>query len=218
MNTRERILKYIESKGISKYRFYKDIGLSNGYLDKEGSVGSEICEKISYQYKDLSIDWLITGQGPMLKESNVELKPVKEIDFSISQFKQRGYAPYYSNMLVSAGKFDLMNIEQHEEPESWIKFPGIEVDGWFPIIGCSMEPRIYAGDIVGVRQLDGWERLDPDKIYLIITHDDRMIKHFETDDENKDVLWAVSENYRRFKIEKTEIIRIFRVVWAGRLV
>jgi phage repressor protein C with HTH and peptisase S24 domain len=215
---KKRILQYLDIKGISKYECYQNTGITNGVFSQLNGMSEDNTLKFLSYYSDISSEWLLTGKGSMLKESNAELKPVKEIDFSISQFKQRGYAPYYPDLLVSAGQFDLMDIEQCEDPESWIKFPGIEVDGWFPIIGCSMEPKIYAGDIVGVRQLDGWERLDPDKTYLIITHDDRMIKHLETDDENKDILWAVSENYRRFKIEKTEIIRIFRVVWAGRLV
>lgn len=217
----ERFFLFLESKGLKHTPLEKELGLSNGYLGKmkarKASIGSNVVEKIISFFPDLDINWLLTGNGEMLKGNNTVVS-IKEPQFSISQFKQRGYAPYYPDLLVSAGQLDLMNIEQREEPESWIKIPGIEVDGWFPIIGCSMEPKVCAGDIVGVRQLDGWERLDPDKTYLIITHDDRMIKHLEIDEENKDILWAVSENYRRFKLEKAEIIQIFRVVWAGRLV
>ncbi len=63
---RKRILQYIDYKGISKYRFYKEMQLSNGFLDKEGSIRSDICEKICYYYTDLNLYWLITGQGSML--------------------------------------------------------------------------------------------------------------------------------------------------------
>jgi hypothetical protein len=31
LNIRERVLKYIDNKGISKNKFYKETGLSNGY-------------------------------------------------------------------------------------------------------------------------------------------------------------------------------------------
>ena len=208
----ERIVKYIDTKGITKYKFCKDLGLSNGFLDKPREISTDKYANILEYLPEVNPEWLLTGKGSMQKGK------LKETQLSISQFKQHGYAPYYSDLLVSAGQFDLMNIEQREEPESWIKFPGIEVDGWFPIIGCSMEPKIYAGDMVGVRQLEQWERIDPDKTYLIITHDDRMIKHLEIDTNDNTILWAVSENYKRFKIIKEEIIRIFCVVWAGRLV
>lgn len=69
MDIRERILLYLENKGISKYKFYQKIGVSNGFLDKNGSIGSDKCEKISYQYPDINIEWLITGRGNMLIDS-----------------------------------------------------------------------------------------------------------------------------------------------------
>ncbi len=66
---RKRILQYLDLKGISKYKFYKDNDVSNGFLDKEGSIRSDICEKISYQYEDINLTWLITGKGEMLLEN-----------------------------------------------------------------------------------------------------------------------------------------------------
>lgn len=69
MGIRERLRKFIDYKGISRYKFYKDLGLSNGFLDKEGNIGSDKCEKIIYQYPDLNIIWLITGEGDMLYNS-----------------------------------------------------------------------------------------------------------------------------------------------------
>lgn len=70
---RKRILQYLELKGISKYKFYQITGLSNGFLDKEGSIGSDKCEKICYEYDDISVVWLITGKGPMLKSNSTEV-------------------------------------------------------------------------------------------------------------------------------------------------
>ena len=67
MKIKERIKEYLEFKGLSKYHFYKKMGFSNGFLDKEGSIGSDKCEKIIYEYSDLNIEWLLTGNGPMLK-------------------------------------------------------------------------------------------------------------------------------------------------------
>ena len=63
------MLQYLDLKGVSKYKFYKDNDISNGFLDKEGSIRSDICVKISYQYKDINLTWLITGKGEMLLEN-----------------------------------------------------------------------------------------------------------------------------------------------------
>lgn len=74
MGAIERLRKYIELKGISKYRFYQDTGLSNGFLDKGSNIGSDKCEKILYQYPDINPRWLITGQGSMLCDAS-QLQP-----------------------------------------------------------------------------------------------------------------------------------------------
>lgn len=75
MGIRNRIVKYIDHKMISKYKFYQIIGVSNGFLDKTGSIGSDKCEKISYVFPDLNMTWLLTGKGEMILESSTETVP-----------------------------------------------------------------------------------------------------------------------------------------------
>ncbi|WP_172918275.1 hypothetical protein [Capnocytophaga canis] len=70
MGAVERMLQYLEYKGITKYRFSKDTGLSNGFLDKNRNIGSDKCEIISEVYTDLSMEWLITGRGQMIRSSD----------------------------------------------------------------------------------------------------------------------------------------------------
>ncbi|APD06729.1 hypothetical protein UJ101_01210 [Flavobacteriaceae bacterium UJ101] len=84
---RKRILQYIDYKNITRYRFYKDMQLSNGFLDKEGSVRSDICEKICYQYPDLNLYWLITGKGTMLNHHD-HLTTETIVNFIISNKKE----------------------------------------------------------------------------------------------------------------------------------
>lgn len=62
-----RMLKYLDYKGISKYKFYKDTKLSNGFLDKNRNIGSDKCAIISNSYPEINIEWVITGKGKMLK-------------------------------------------------------------------------------------------------------------------------------------------------------
>lgn len=62
-----RMLEYLDYKGISKYKFYKDTKLSNGFLDKNRNIGSDKCAIISNSYPEINIEWLITGKGKMLK-------------------------------------------------------------------------------------------------------------------------------------------------------
>ena len=72
MDIRSRLKLFIDSKSITRYKFYKDLDLSNGFLDKEGAIGSDKCEKICSKYPDLSLEWLITGKGNMVQNNALE--------------------------------------------------------------------------------------------------------------------------------------------------
>ena len=76
----DRIKEYIEYKGISKYRFYKEAGFSNGFLDKNSSIGSDKCEQIIYQYPDIDPEWLLTGKGGMLRITDQKQNITRESD------------------------------------------------------------------------------------------------------------------------------------------
>jgi hypothetical protein len=73
MGSSDRILQYINYKGISKREFYANTGLSNGFLDKASSIGSDKLEKIISAYPDLSLVFVVTGKGALLNVSYTEL-------------------------------------------------------------------------------------------------------------------------------------------------
>lgn len=79
----ERILQIIDFKAISKNQFYKETGLSNGFLDKVKDIGVSKLELILKTYPEINPEFIIFGKGSMFK---------KEEDLSIIQEEQ---APYY---------------------------------------------------------------------------------------------------------------------------
>ncbi|CAA0144823.1 conserved hypothetical protein [Tenacibaculum maritimum] len=66
----ERILKFIEYKGINKSRFYRETGLSNGFLDKVKDIGCSKIEYILNSYPEINIEWLVLGRGDMINQKN----------------------------------------------------------------------------------------------------------------------------------------------------
>jgi hypothetical protein len=72
MRAIDRLFEYLKHIDISAYNFERTCSIANGYLKKQtkgkGTIGSEILEKIAAKYTDLSLTWLITGQGKMLKD------------------------------------------------------------------------------------------------------------------------------------------------------
>ena len=63
----ERILKFIDYKGISKLSFYREVGLSNGFLDKNKSVGTDNLVKILKSYPEIEPLWLFLVEGEQVK-------------------------------------------------------------------------------------------------------------------------------------------------------
>lgn len=71
MEIRERLLVFLEFKALNKNRFYKLTGLSNGYLDKKGGVSGDATKKILEVFPELNHQWLINGEGPMLRVNEI---------------------------------------------------------------------------------------------------------------------------------------------------
>ena len=70
MNVKERLKKFIASKGLGQKAFEIECGLSNGYVNNiRRSVTIEKARQILERYPELNISWLMTGEGEMLRTS-----------------------------------------------------------------------------------------------------------------------------------------------------
>lgn len=63
---KERILQYLDNKGITKYEFYKNTGISNGILSQKNGLSEENQLRFLSYYTDINPTWLLTGRGEML--------------------------------------------------------------------------------------------------------------------------------------------------------
>ncbi|GAB4337801.1 MAG: hypothetical protein OHK0038_16290 [Flammeovirgaceae bacterium] len=70
----QRIALFIDSLGISKQRLELKLGLSNGLLGKiikyENSFRIDLLSKMLKLYPNLSAEWLLRGEGEMLRFPN----------------------------------------------------------------------------------------------------------------------------------------------------
>lgn len=75
----DRILIVLENKGITKYKFCKNLSLSNGFLDKSREISTDKYAKILAYFIDVNPNWLLTGKGEMLNDDNLNDKLNKKI-------------------------------------------------------------------------------------------------------------------------------------------
>lgn len=70
---KERILQFIDFKGITKNKFEVTCGLPARYVSNIGkTIQSDAIEKIVLNYPDINLTWLITGNGEMVVDQDKE--------------------------------------------------------------------------------------------------------------------------------------------------
>ncbi len=199
---KQRIIKVIEYKGLNANSASPILGIPqrtlNRQINEDAKVGMELVSAILNNFSDISPAWLMLGEGNMLLDDE---QPVFSNDFS----------PFYNDLPVSAGLRDAFDPSV-EKPSGYISVPHWSAQFYFPVSGTSMEPEIHPGDIIGVNRVESLRDIDPDKIYMIITNESRMIKRCYHDKENSELMWCVSPNYPSFAIKKSDICAVFHVV------
>lgn len=208
-----RFVEVVESLGQNGYKLdgvgcitkQKVSNIKNGITDVKTEVISDLCSA----FPNVNANYILTGKGCMFLDDELS---------QVSSEPMKGSVPFYKELPVSAGKMEILQQYMEEEgSQGWIKLPNVSAIAAFPVVGCSMEPYIKSGDFIAIAPVERWDRVDPDKIYMIITNEDRMIKHLLVDEDDDSILWAVSPNYHKFRIFKNEIIEMYKVVFYGRM-
>ena len=68
-----------ESNGVTREKFFEDLGITYGDFKgkaKEKALSSDVLAKIITKYPEISSEWLLTGNGEMLK-SEVSTEVIK---------------------------------------------------------------------------------------------------------------------------------------------
>lgn len=72
-NIKERILYFLEYKKVTKSKFFEKIGMTYGNFtgkSKETPLNSDAISNILLEFPEINIEWLITGEGEMVKSIN----------------------------------------------------------------------------------------------------------------------------------------------------
>ena len=200
-NIKERVIAVLKYKGLNVNKASRLFDIPqrtlNRQVNEDGKIAMELVYAILDNFPEISPAWLIMGEDEMLREESV-----------VSQFTS---VPFYNDLPVSAGLRDSFDPSR-EKASGFISLPSQNAKFYFPVSGTSMEPEVFAGDVVGVVRVEPYEKISPESIYMIVTSAARMIKHCYIDENNPDLLWCVSPNYPSFPINRTDICAMFRVV------
>ncbi len=222
----ERIKEYIDYKSITTAAFERSVGMSNASfgksLKKGGAIGTDKLENILSTYTDLSSDWLLTGNGPMLKSQDTPTKPVIPTEPTTpraihARTRTEGIPLIPVEAMAGALTSEQTILEYECERYIVPMFKG--ADFLIPVKGSSMYPKYSSGDVVACQRVPmnniffQWN-----KVYVIDTNQGALIKRIKPGSD-KEHLLIVSDNekYDPFELSIEDLHAVALVIGVIRL-
>lgn len=144
MTLKDRLLEYCQHTGVKISAFERRSGLSNGYFNqvKKEPSRSKISQ-IAAAFPDLNTDWLLTGEGEMLKNSIQDISTDRQEVTLVPLLPVSAQGGRLNDFVVSVRKEDC------EKLISPIK----GADFAIMISGDSMAPEYPSGSKVLVKKI-----------------------------------------------------------------
>lgn len=167
MSTKQRVIDFCQAKGISIRQFEIQCKMSNGYISSmRKGFGSEKLENVLKAFPDLNRDWLLYGEGEMLKKAH-DVSPDHKFQLRTDKLMSEQDIPLYE-LAATAGLVSIFN-DLRQDPVDHLRVPNLPpVDGAVYVRGDSMSPLLKSGDIIIFKKVE----LDPGlilwgQIYLL---------------------------------------------------
>jgi phage repressor protein C with HTH and peptisase S24 domain len=207
---KKRIIQYLEYKGVSKNKFYITTGVSNGTLDKKSGLTGDTIEKFYSIYTDINPEWLLTGNGEMIKtEDNNHILPLeKEKKEEIEETRPRIPMDAEAGSLTMAA--DGITIDDCEQLPVIKAFARYD----FTIFarGDSMFPEYHSGDELACLYVKNTTFIQWGCCHVLDTVQGIVMKRIYDDGEYILCKSENSELFKDFKIHKTEVYNIALVI------
>lgn len=212
---KNRILQYLDNKGITKYKFYVDSGITRGVLDKNSGISEDNIAKFIAYEPEINPEWLLTGKGEMFRSEKLNLNQ-PEIDYQ----PNKNVIPLYEDVHTVGGSNIVANMNPSQQISEYI-----DAGDWFP--GATAAIRHYgdsmveypSGCILALKEVKDRNLIVWGRIYCVETSEYRVTKRLY---DNGDAITACSTNQEVYKnqklihppfsIPKKSIIRLFMVL------
>ena len=205
---KERLTLFLKSKGVTNSEFSRLMGLSPGYVGSmRKSMPAEKIQQLLKIYPELNRDWLLYGEGEMIKEPP---KPSQHSEPSSSKFFPVPLIP----VGAAAGSFARYSegVDFNDCEQVYCPFPGASCA--IRVEGDSMEPRILDGTILFLQKIQSEIYIPWNRALVIDTDNGAIVKKLmpiENDDEHLEAI-SFNKEYPPFKIPTSGIYGIYRIL------
>ena len=231
-NIKERVLYISENKGITREKFFDDLGITYGNFKgkaKEKALSSDVLAKIITKYPDINPEWLLTGKGDMLKdEGAIEVIKTPHVEI-IEPIKVEGRSLMPKVVVVDDRDNDRIPLVSIKAQAGYLKgyddsnyieeLPTYSVPDMrngtyrmFQVSGFSMYPTLQDGSYVIGKFVENWEWLSDNRVCVVVTECDGIIvKRVTNRAREKGFLYCKSDNrdYKHITVRVEDI----REIW-----
>lgn len=215
-NIKERVLYISENKGITREKFFDDLGITYGNFKgkaKEKALSSDVLAKIITKYPDVNPEWLLTGKGDMLKsEGTIEVIKTPRVEV-IAPIKVEGRSLMPKVIVlkdedVEEERIPLVPVmaqagylQGYDDPQYIKELPMYNLPGMrngtfriFQVEGLSMYPTLQSGSYVVGQFVEDWEHISDNRIYVIVSTEGVIVKRVLNRIEKYGSLYCKSDN------------------------
>jgi len=204
--------KFMKYKGLNDNKITIEANISNGIIGKgrkRGALSQDNISKILHTYPELNANWLLIGEGKMLKnqDSQQKLTPIKN-----------GIPLIPLDAMAGFGEGDMQVMKYDTDLYVVPEFDQLHVDFMIRVKGSSMYPKYNSGDVVACRKLPLDTFFQWNKVYVIDTIQGPMIKRIHKSEIDASIL-CVSDNikYEPFDLPLEDLYSLAIVVGVIRL-
>lgn len=211
---KKRLIKYLELKKLSIREFERMCGLSNGLAARLSSTTSpSTFRKISTSC-DLSVEWLLTGEGDMLTNTPMKLESAREYNDKTLNKVPLIPIPALANSLAEyiGEGVDADKCEKVDSPVNGAEFA-------IQISGDSMEPIFHDGAFIYIKKINEAAFIPWGNPMVIDTENGVFLKNVFPCSEDATMIEARSVNtfYPNIYIPKESIYAMYRVLGVAKI-
>lgn len=213
MNTvKDRTMLFIKFKGITMKTFEQRCDLSSGYVTSmRKGFGSEKLNNVLMAYPELNREWLLYGEGEMLKaSSSSQPQPSTKVERVTDD---EAYKVPLVPISALGGSLNDFNLAVKRDDCETVISPIKDIDMAIKISGDSMEPEYPSDSQVFVKKINERAFLEWGRVYVLNTCNGIVIKRLmPTNDPNTVLCESINPKYPPFEVNLENVNGVYRVI------
>lgn len=209
---------YLQEKGVSDYEFYKKSGITRGVLSQPNGISEDNISRFLAYAPDVNIDWLLTGEGSMLR-SEEEVHKVSAAEKKKEEIGKDVKGIPLIPLSAMAGAMTSERTVLEYECERYVVPAFSGADFLIPVKGDSMMPTYQSGDLIACKRVPlGDLFFQWNMAYVLDTKQGPLVKRIKPGSDDMHVM-IVSDNktYDPFELPRSAINSVAMVMGIIRL-